>query len=62
MKRSFENTVWDFLMHDVPSYLVTIAIWVVFTIGVLGLLRLMAWADTGSKGEAPVERSIIPEL
>lgn len=28
--------------------------------GVIGALRLMAWADTGSRGECPIERSLLP--
>ena len=26
----------------------------------IGAVRLMAWADTGSRGECPIEESILP--
>lgn len=36
-------------------------IWLgIVVLGLIAVLRLMAWADTGSRGECPVERSIIP--
>lgn len=36
-------------------------IWLaLFAAAVIAVLRLMAWADTGSKGECPIETSIIP--
>lgn len=28
--------------------------------GLIAVLRLMAWADTGARGEYPVEQSILP--
>lgn len=36
-------------------------IWLATVLAILtAVLRLMAWADTGSRGECPVEKSIIP--
>ena len=36
-------------------------IWLALVVGLLiTVLRLMAWADTGSRGECPVERNLIP--
>ena len=37
--------------------ILVIAFWVIVTIVVL---RLMAWADTGSRGECPIEERILP--
>ena len=45
-------TLWEAVMR---------CFWIGVTIlAVLGLLRLMAWADTGMRGEQPIERSVIP--
>ncbi len=44
---------WDMILRT---------IWLaLFAAAFIGLLRLMAWADTGARGEAPIERSILPQ-
>ena len=36
-------------------------IWLAIAVAALiGALRLMAWADTGSRGECPIEERILP--
>lgn len=36
-------------------------IWLgIVVLGLIAVLRLMAWADTGARGECPVEQSILP--
>ena len=50
---------WQTSLVVALSRVLVIAFWVIVTIVVL---RLMAWADTGSRGECPVEKSIIPTI
>ena len=47
-----QYTLWQAIMR---------CFWIgILILGFLGLLRLMAWADTGIRGESPIERSLMP--
>ena len=36
-------------------------IWMlIFAASFIAVLRLMAWSDTGSRGECPIEKNLIP--
>ena len=50
---------WQTSLVVALSRVLVIAFWVIVTVTVL---RLMAWADTGSRGECPVEKNLIPTL
>ena len=50
---------WQTSLVVALSRVLVIAFWVIVTVTVL---RLMAWADTGSRGECPVEKNLIPIL
>ena len=52
MNNNWNCSLWELCLRIIWSLL--------FAAGVLVFLRLMAWADTGSRGECPVEKSIIP--
>ena len=44
--------LWDVVMR---------VFWLaVFAAAIIGVMRLMAWADTGMRGNVPVERSVFP--
>ena len=45
-------TAWDMILRTIWLGLAVAA--------TIGVLRLIAWADTGSRGECPIEKNIIP--
>jgi len=50
--REWDVSIWTVIMRT---------IWLaLFVAAIISLLRLCAWADTGSRGEAPIEEHIIP--
>lgn len=52
MKHDYDCTLWELLMR---------LIWLlIFAVSAVFALRLMAWADTGSRGECPIEEHILP--
>ena len=63
--RKAEQAFWDLLLREwaVSAWDVVLrTIWLaIFVATAIGALRLMAWADTGSRGECPVEKSILPK-
>jgi hypothetical protein len=59
-----ETKLWSFLLREwdvsFGEMIVRTVLLALAVAGVILALRLMAWADTGSRGECPVEKSIIP--
>jgi len=52
MKQQHDCSFWELCMR---------LIWLlIFGASIIAALRLMAWADTGSRGECPIEKNIIP--
>jgi hypothetical protein len=49
---NWDTTLWGCCLRVIGLLLAGLAI--------ISLLRLCAWADTGSRGEAPIEEHIIP--
>jgi hypothetical protein len=47
-------TIWELCLRIIWLALAGLAI--------IGALRLCAWADTGSRGECPAERHLIPNV
>lgn len=53
MNNDWNCSLWELCMRTIWLLLAGLAI--------LSGLRLCAWADTGSRGECPVEDSVIPK-